>query len=128
MKLQPDQMDVQAVTAYDKDWIAINGEKHHSSILISSEGLRQTWGLISPSQLSAEHLEQLIGLKDSGIELVILGSGQKLQFMSKSWLQSFNNKQLGFETMDTPAACRTYNILAGEGRKVAALLLIEPKI
>jgi uncharacterized protein len=128
MKLQPDQMDVQAVTAYDKEWIAINGEKHHSSLLISSEGLKETWGLLSPLQLSSEHLEQLIGLKDKGIELVILGSGQKLQFMPKHWLQTFSSKQLGFETMDTPAACRTYNILAGEGRKVAALLLIESPI
>jgi uncharacterized protein len=81
---------------------------------------------LKPDQLTALHLELLIELKTKGIELVILGSGQKLQFMPKQWLLSFNNAKLGFETMDTPAACRTYNILAGEGRKVAALLLIEP--
>jgi uncharacterized protein len=128
MKLQPDQMDVQAVTAYDKGWIAINGEKLHSTLLISSEGLRQSWGHLTPQLLTNEHLEDLIALKDQGIELLILGSGTKLQFMPKHWLGAFNSKKFGFETMDTPAACRTYNILAGEGRKVAALLLIEPSI
>ncbi len=119
-------MDVQAVTAYSKDWIAINGEKHFETLLISSEGQRDPFGLLEPEQLTTLHLEQLIELKDKGIELVILGSGQKLRFMPKQWLVAFNNAKLGFETMDTPAACRTYNILAGEGRKVAALLLIEP--
>jgi uncharacterized protein len=127
MKLQPDQMDAQAVTAYDKDWIAINGEKHHESLLISSEGQKDQWGLLRAQNLTPTHLEQLIELKNKGIELVILGSGQKLQFMPKLWLQAFNTSRLGFETMDTPAACRTYNILAGEGRKVEALLLIEPQ-
>ncbi len=126
MKLQPDQMDVQAVTAYSKDWIAINGEKHFESLLISSEGQRDPLGLLKPEHLTTSHLEQLIELKGKGIELVLLGSGQKLKFLPKQWLTAFHNAKLGFETMDTPAACRTYNILAGEGRKVAALLLIEP--
>jgi uncharacterized protein len=127
MKLQPDQMDVQAVTAYEQDWIAINGEKYFDSLLISSEGQKEPLGTLKPENLTALHLEKLIQLKTIGIELVILGSGQKLKFMPKQWALAFKHAQLGFETMDTPAACRTYNILAGEGRKVAALLLIEPK-
>ena len=127
MKLQPDQMDAQAVTAYERDWIAINGEKHFESLLINSEGQKERLGVLKPNQLTTHHLEKLIHLKTLGIELVILGSGQKLKFMPKEWTLAFKHAAFGFETMDTPAACRTYNILAGEGRKVAALLLIEPQ-
>jgi hypothetical protein len=127
MKLQPDQMDTQAVTAYGPEWIAINGEKYFESLLINSEGLKERLGMLQPDQLTQVHLEKLIQLKSLGTELVILGSGQKLKFMPKEWSLAFKNIRLGFETMDTPAACRTYNILAGEGRKVAAFLLVEPQ-
>ena len=96
-------------------------------MLINSEGLKERLGLLEPDQLTQVHLEKLIQLKNLGIELVILGSGQKLKFMPKEWSLAFKNIRLGFETMDTPAACRTYNILAGEGRKVAAFLLVEPQ-
>jgi uncharacterized protein len=61
----------------------------------------------------------------SGAELVLFGSGQKLRFAKPQWLQDLFMRGIGVETMDTAAACRTYNILASEGRKVVALLLIE---
>jgi uncharacterized protein len=64
-------------------------------------------------------------LANLGAELIIFGSGQKLRFAKPQWLQTLMVKGIGVETMDTPAACRTYNILASEGRKVIAALLIE---
>jgi uncharacterized protein len=57
--------------------------------------------------------------------VVIFGSGQKLRFASPALMQSLMQKRMGLETLDTQAACRTYNILAGEGRKVALAVLIE---
>ena len=59
-------------------------------------------------------------------ELVIFGSGQRLRFPSPGLLRGLIERGIGVETMDTMAACRTYNILAGEGRKVVAALLLEP--
>jgi uncharacterized protein len=58
--------------------------------------------------------------------LVIFGSGARLRFPPPAWLQALMRQRIGIETMDTQAACRTYNILAGEGRSVLAALVIEP--
>ena len=58
-------------------------------------------------------------------ELVIFGSGKRLRFPQAAWIKPLIDKQTGIETMDTEAACRTYNILAAEGRRVVAALLLE---
>ena len=58
-------------------------------------------------------------------ELVILGSGTRNRFPPPAWLAPLMARRLGLETMDTAAACRTYNILAGEGRNVVAALILE---
>ena len=58
-------------------------------------------------------------------ELVIFGSGHRLRFAQPQWLLALMARGIGVETMDTAAASRTYNILASEGRKVTAALLIE---
>jgi uncharacterized protein len=123
MKLQPDRMDVQAVTGYGAGWIAINGEKVHHSLIISSKGDRLDWPCQHPSDLTQAHFE---GLAQLGVEMLIFGSGLRLQFPPSECLQSLMHAGLGVETMDTQAACRTYSILAGEGRHVAAALIIEP--
>jgi uncharacterized protein len=59
-------------------------------------------------------------------ELVIFGSGPRLRFVSASLLRGLIDRRIGVETMDTAAACRTYNVLAGEGRAVLAALLLDP--
>jgi uncharacterized protein len=122
MKLQPDRIDTLSVTGYGPGWVAIQGEKTHHSVLISSAGIRLDWSCTSFDDLQPHHFEQLAELD---VELVIFGSGDRLRFAPPQWLTSLMNKRIGLETMDTQAACRTYNILAGEGRKVAAALLIE---
>ena len=60
-------------------------------------------------------------------ELVIFGSGARLRFPPPAFLRSLMDARIGLETMDTLAACRTYNILAGEGRHVIAALIVEPQ-
>jgi len=122
MKLQPDRIDTQSVTGYGPGWIAIQGEKITHSVLISSQGLRENWSCSSFADLSAEHFAPLEKLD---VELIIFGSGQQLRFVPPAWVAGLMQRRIGFETMDTQAACRTYNILAGEGRKVAAALLVE---
>lgn len=121
MKLQPDRMEVQSVTGYGPGWLAIQGEKIHTSLLITSAGLRRPLSARSPQALLASDFAALAELP---VELVIYGSGARLQFPPAAWLAPLMAKRIGLETMDTEAACRTYNILAGEGRDVAALLLL----
>jgi uncharacterized protein len=122
MKLQPDRIETQSVTAYGPGWVAIQGEKIEHSVLITSEGLRLDWNCQKFEDLNASHFAQLATLD---VELVIFGSGERLRFPQPEWQLGLMQRRLGLETMDTQAACRTYNILAGEGRKVAAALLIE---
>jgi len=122
MKLQPDRIETQSVTGYGPGWIAIQGEKISHSVLISSEGLSENWPCSTFADLTPAHFAQLETLD---VELIIFGSGQQLRFVPPAWLAGLMQRHIGLETMDTQAACRTYNILAGEGRKVAAALLVE---
>jgi uncharacterized protein len=122
MKLQPDRIDTLSVTSYGPGWVAIQGEKVQHSVLITSAGVREDWPCTRFEDLGPQHFEQLAKLD---VELVIFGSGERLRFAKPEWLLALMNKRIGLETMDTQAACRTYNILAGEGRKVAVALLIE---
>ncbi|KLN56297.1 Mth938-like domain-containing protein [Variovorax paradoxus] len=123
MKLQPDKSDAQSLTAHGPGWVAINNEKVEGSVVVGSRGERFEWNCTRFDQLGAEHFAQLASL---GAELVIFGSGSRIRFPQPAWLQPLMSKRTGVETMDTPAACRTYNILAGEGRHVIAALLVEP--
>ncbi len=122
MKLHPDQSNVQTITGYGAGWIAVDGERIDRSVIISSAGQRITWNCKQFSDLDATHFAQLAELD---MELVIFGSGSKIRFPKPVWLQPLMQRRLGLETMDSQAACRTYNILAGEGRKVVLAVLIE---
>ena len=123
MKLQPDKFnDVPAISGYGPGWIAVNGERLTTSTVVGSRGQRLAWSCSGYEALSAEHFALLA---EHGPELVIFGSGARLRFPRPQWLRPLIERRIGFETMDTQAACRTYNILAGEGRHVIAALLIE---
>ena len=125
MKLQPDKSDVQTLTAHGPGWVAINNERVDSSVVVGSRGERFEWDCTRFDQLGAEHFAQLAAL---GAELIIFGSGARIRFPQAAWLQPLMAQRTGVETMDTPAACRTYNILASEGRHVVTALLIESPV
>jgi len=122
MKLQPDKSDAQSLTAHGPGWVAINNEKVEGSVVVGSRGERFEWNSPRFEELGPGHFAQLASL---GAELIIFGSGKRIRFPQPAWLQPLMAKRTGVETMDTAAACRTYNILAGEGRHVIAALLVE---
>lgn len=122
MKLEPDNFDVQSIQGYGPGWVGVNGEKITASVIIGSKGQRMAWQCRSFAELTAAHFAQLA---ETDAELVIFGSGKRLRFPQAAWLQPLMAKRVGLETMDTGAACRTYNILAGEGRNVVVALLLE---
>jgi len=123
MKFQPDFISVQSISGYGTGWISVGQDKVTSSVVLTSKGQRFGWDCARFEDLDLAHFEQLSAL---GTELVLFGSGSRLRFPRPEWLRPLIDKGIGLETMDTPAACRTYNILAGEGRQVAVALLIEP--
>jgi uncharacterized protein len=130
MKLQPDKSDVQIINAYGPGWVSVgsivNGvpqlEKVTHSIVIGSHGERLDWRDVGFDQLSAELFDQLATIKP---ELIVFGSGAKLRFPSPALQRALMTARIGLETMDTLAACRTYNILAGEDRHVLGVFLID---
>ena len=126
MKLQPDRFDVQSILGYGPGWVGIgsNGvaEKIEHSIVIGSRGEKFAWNCQHFDQLNEGHFSVLAATLP---ELIIFGSGTRLRFPPPAFLRLLMEKRIGIETMDTLAACRTYNILAGEGRRVLAALLIE---
>ncbi len=122
MKLHPDKSSTQTITGYGDAWVAVDGERIDSSVIVGSGGLRIGWPCRDFSELGPAHFDQLAELDT---ELVIFGSGNQLRFPRPAWLAPLMQRRIGFETMDTRAACRTYNILSAEGRKVVAALLIE---
>lgn len=126
MKLQPDRLEVQSILGYGPGWVGLGkegvAEKIAYSVIIGSRGEKLDWNCPRFEDLTATHFAQLADLRP---ELVIFGSGAKLRFPAPALMQSLMSQRIGLETMDTLAACRTYNILAGEGRHVLAALLIE---
>jgi uncharacterized protein len=122
MKFQPDVIRVQSISGYGDGWVGIGAEKITTSVVIGSGGERFEWDCDRFGDLTAGHFARLA---DLNTELVIFGSGKRIRFPQGAWIRSLIEKQIGIETMDTQAACRTYNILASEGRRVALALLME---
>lgn len=89
------------------------------SCLISAGQLIEEWPPQEMSALTAEHLQ---AVADMAPELLLVGSGSRLQFPSGEQLAALVKLGIGYEVMDTAAACRTYNVLISEGRKVVAAL------
>ena len=122
MKFQPDKSSAQTIHGYGPGWIGVDGTKHTQSLIVGSSGLLQVWDCAHFAALTPEHFEYLATLET---ELIIFGSGLRNRFPNPAWLRPLMARRLGLETMDTAAACRTYNILAGEGRNVVAALILE---
>jgi uncharacterized protein len=122
MKLEPDNFDVQTIQGYGIGWVGVQGEKITNSVILGSKGQRLDWQCSRFEDLTAAHFAQLA---EFDAELVIFGSGHRIRFPQAAWLQPLMAKRMGLETMDTGAACRTYNILAGEGRRVIVALVLE---
>lgn len=126
MKLQPDRLDVQSILGYGPGWIGLGNqgvaEKIVYSIVIGSRGEKFAWSCSRFEELTEAHFARLAETRP---ELVIFGSGTRLRFPPPAFLRRLMDQRIGIETMDTLAACRTYNILAGEGRIVLTALLIE---
>lgn len=122
------------IHAYREDEVIVNSPRREEgvdedgrlalrqSFIISPQRLLRDWPPATIGQVEAEHLSALSGL---GLEVILLGTGKQLRFPAAGQLAALVSLGIGYEVMDTPAACRTYNILAGEGRQVGAAIIIE---
>ncbi|AIO67085.1 Mth938-like domain-containing protein [Burkholderia oklahomensis] len=123
MKLHQDPSNtLNTVTGYGPDYVDINLQRHESSVIVLPGAPVVEWPVASFDALTPELFAMLL---EPQPELVIFGSGARLRFPHPSLTALLTAQRIGVETMDFQAACRTYNILMAEGRKVAAALLIE---
>jgi len=125
MKLHSTQtQQYQTVTAYDEDGIELNAVRFSHSLLVLPETLPVVWPVDNFDMLDVSHFEQIDATRP---DVVILGTGRKQRFVHPRLTAALTARRIGVECMDNQAACRTYNILMAEGRKVALALIIEPK-
>ncbi len=108
-------------TGYGDGYVEINRQRHTSSLVVSAERLITDWPVDSVGALGADHLAAIVELRP---EVVLLGTGRAFMFPESRLLAPLHAAKIGVEVMDTTAACRTYNILLGEGRNVVAALIV----
>ena len=107
------------ITAYGDDFVKVNGERRETSVIVTAEAV-QEW---HPANFAALAADDFKPLADLGVEIVILGTGPRQRFPHPQLTASLSRARIGVEVMDTKAACRTYNILVAEARKVALALV-----
>ena len=108
-------------TGYGAGYVLVNAERYETNLVVMPDYLADDWPVQGFEQLAREHFEFIAQLAP---DLVLLGTGATLRFPHPRLSQPLSAARIGLEVMGTQAACRTYNILLGEGRKVAAALLL----
>ena len=123
MKMRADRMEGQnAIARHGPGGVVVNGVEHTQSVVVPWHGDVVAWNVDSIDSLGAEDFARVAALKP---ELVIFGSGSHLRFLRPALLRPLIEAGIGIETMDTAAACRTYNVLLAESRSVVAALLFD---
>ena len=112
---------VNTITGYGEGYVVVNGERRESSVVVMPDRI-EPWAASSFDTLTPDDFQYLKGL---GAEIVLLGTGPRQRFPHPRLTAALAQAGIGLEVMDVQAACRTYNILVAEERKVAAALLLE---
>jgi len=108
-------------TGYGEGYVMVNGTRHAANLIVLPERI-EPWPVADFDALAEEHFALLAALKP---EVVLLGTGSRLRFPHPRLTAPLARARIGLEVMDLQAACRTYNILMAEERRVAAALLFR---
>lgn len=112
----------QTVTGYDAGGVEINAQRYDYSLLVMPEAPPRPWPVARFEDLTQEHFDVI---EQDKPDVVIVGTGERQRFVHPKLIKALSARRVGVESMDSHAACRTYNILMGEGRKVTLALIIE---
>ncbi|MEP6678396.1 MAG: Mth938-like domain-containing protein [Betaproteobacteria bacterium] len=122
MKFHLQAPDANIVTGTGPGWIRVGADEYRENVVLLPNGIVKGWAPAGLAALGASDFAALLAHKP---EIVLLGTGAAQHFLHPRILAPLSEARVGVETMDTRAACRTFNILVAEGRRVAAALLIE---
>jgi uncharacterized protein len=121
MKFHLQAPDANIVTGTGPGWIRVGVDEHRENVVLLPDGIVKGWAPAGLDALTREDFAALLGHKP---EIVLLGTGATQRMLHPRLLAPLTDARVGVETMDTRAACRTFNILVAEGRRVAAALII----
>ncbi len=123
MKFQPDSLEgVNTIARHDGGSVWVGNQSYSGSVIVPWSGPVRAWAPADFNALTQAHFDEVLQLQP---ELVIFGSGARLRFPPPALLRGLIARRIGVESMDTAAACRTYNVLVSEGRTVVAALLLD---
>jgi uncharacterized protein len=110
------------INGYSPGCIVVDGRDYREGLIVSPERIVSGWGPSRAADLGIEHVRELVEL---GPQVIVIGTGKRQCFPDPSVYLAAMDQGVGIEIMDTGAACRTYNIIMAEGRRVAAGLMVE---
>ena len=113
--------NVNKITAYSDNWFKLGDRIVKKNIVISKDYIYEDFLPKDYQDFALLHLNKLILWQP---EIILIGSGKTLNFPNKEWGEYLNKRNIGFEIMDTRAACRSYNLLIDEGRNIVACLFL----
>lgn len=108
-------------SGYGEGFVMVNGQRHEANMIVTPERILP-WNVAAFDALAAADFEVFLDLDP---EVLLLGTGPRQRFPDPRLIRALTGKRIGVEAMDLHAACRTYNILMAEERRVAAALLFR---
>lgn len=122
MKLHLANFDQQNIfSGYGDGYVMVNKARHDKNLIVLPDRIIKQWPVESVVKLNVEHFDCVLPHKP---EIILLGTGSEINFPDYGLMAKIIQSGIGFEVMDTQAACRTYNILVEEGRQVAAAIIL----
>ena len=109
------------ITGYDLNWVEVNQVRHQSSLIVTPDQLLLEWSVKTIKDINENSFE---AIKSLDIEIILLGTGNIQVHLEPRLLEYFSKKNIAIESMSNQSACRTYNILANEERKVLLALML----
>jgi uncharacterized protein len=109
------------ITGYDLNWVEVNQVRHQSSLIVTPDQLLLEWSVKTIKDIDENSFE---AIKSLDIEIILLGTGNTQEHLEPRLLEYFSKKNIAIESMSNQSACRTYNILANEERKVLLALML----
>ena len=109
------------ITGYDLNWVEVNQVRHQSSLIVTPDQLLLEWSVKTIKDINENSFE---AIKSLDIEILLLGTGNTQEHLEPRLLEYFSKKNIAIESMSNQSACRTYNILANEERKVLLALML----
>ena len=121
IELDTENVNFHKITSYSDDSFQIKDKIVKTNIIISKDRLIENWLDDGYQHFAMQHLNEVISWRP---EIILLGTGRDLSFPNQEVFSYINSKNIGFEVMDTGAACRSYNLLIDEGRNAVACLFL----